>query len=175
MPPFRRKNTTSITKNFTLEELTHSDTAVHMGLRNMMPIDARYVAWKLCEEILQPLRDSIKMPIKINSGYRCPTLNRIIGSNESSQHIYSHQRGSAADIVTHRTTVRYLAQRVMDLGLPFDQMILEYTKTSTSGGWLHLSHCGAEATPRYQILAKETGLPYILINKNRNGYGLKFR
>jgi zinc D-Ala-D-Ala carboxypeptidase len=49
----------------------------------------------LCINILQPLRDALGTPLKINSGYRCPSLNKTIGVATNSQHM----TGQAADVI----------------------------------------------------------------------------
>lgn len=48
----------------------------------------------LCVNVLEPLRAEINHPIILNSGYRCPRLNSMVGGTLNSQHQY----GQAADI-----------------------------------------------------------------------------
>ena len=49
---------------------------------------------KLCKEVLQPIRDSLELPVRVTSGYRCEKLNKAIGGSSRSQHV----KGEAADI-----------------------------------------------------------------------------
>ena len=85
---------TQLTKNFTLEEMTYSDTAVNKNIKNI-PNNEQIKALKyLCEEVLQPVRDILGVSIKVNSGFRSPELNKAIGGAVTSQ----HQKGEAADI-----------------------------------------------------------------------------
>lgn len=85
-----------IAKNFTLEELIATDT----GISNVP--DLREVV-NLCygvHNILQPMRDSLGIPIIINSGFRCQRVNDKVGGVWNSQHLL----GQAVDIkVTHET------------------------------------------------------------------------
>lgn len=79
-----------LTKNFSLEELCETST----GIPNVPFSFAIENLRKLCENILQPLRDAIGESIHINSGYRNPLVNKAVkGSNTSA-----HMRGTAADI-----------------------------------------------------------------------------
>ena len=78
-------------------------------------------------EVLQPLRDALGEPMEVNSGYRCPELNRLVGGTSTSQHL----KGEAADIASDNP--RALAQLAYDLGLPYDQMIVYPT-------FVHFSH-----------------------------------
>lgn len=76
-----------LTKNFTLDEFDSSDGAV-------MPSDVAKNVKELAEN-LQVLRDYVKKPIKINSGYRSPAWNKAVGGVSDSQHL----KGKASDIV----------------------------------------------------------------------------
>jgi len=65
----------NLSANFTLKELTKSDTATRLGIDNT-PDEAVIESLRLlCENILQPVRDHFGKPVKISSGYRSPELN----------------------------------------------------------------------------------------------------
>ena len=82
--------------------------------------------------ILDPLRIFYGFPIHISSGFRCPTLNRAVGGVANSQHL----RGEAADIDTGSIAAnRKLAKMIVDMNLPFDQLIDE-----SNYAWVHVSH-----------------------------------
>lgn len=118
----------NITKNFTFAEFEASPTAKEMDIRNVITsFEVRDAIVALCKEVLQPLRDAWGKPLHINSGYRCPELNTLVGGVPSSQHV----KGEAADIACTKP-VR-LAQLAYDLQLPFDQLILYPT-------FVHISH-----------------------------------
>ncbi|HNW54843.1 MAG TPA: D-Ala-D-Ala carboxypeptidase family metallohydrolase [Bacteroidales bacterium] len=85
----------------------------------------------LCINILQPLRDSLGTPVKVNSGYRCPSLNKAIKGSLTSQHM----TGQAADIIDLTNGNEYLFKKIKELNLPFDQMIDEF-----GFRWVHVSY-----------------------------------
>lgn len=92
-----------LTKNFNTEEFQSHDGAV-------MPLFARRNIQELANN-LQVLRDELKEPIHINSGYRSPEHNRRIGGVPNSQ----HTKGKAADIVVKSKTPKQLAKTIMKL------------------------------------------------------------
>lgn len=127
----------NLSTHFTLDELTHSDTAKREGIPNR-PTDAEIGALQaLCERILEPLRAAIGGAIKINSGYRGPQLNARIKGAKKSQHLI----GQAADIQAPGLTVVRLFKTIIQLGLPFDQVI--YEAKSPTSMWVHVSHSAA--------------------------------
>ena len=81
-------------KYFTLSELTHSDTAVSLGIDNTIPKECVAKIEHLVHCVLDPLREHWGSPIYITSGYRCPELNEEVGGVEGSYHM----DGCAADI-----------------------------------------------------------------------------
>lgn len=82
-----------LTTNFTLAELTYSSTAERYKIDNT-PSQFEYGKLKkLCEDVLQPIRNKWGDGIKITSGYRCPALNTKVKGSASSQHC----KGEAAD------------------------------------------------------------------------------
>ena len=83
-----------LSDNFTLAELTKSQTAERCGIDNSPDKEHVDNLQKLCDEILQPIRDYFKIPVVISSGYRSTELSKKIGSSSRSQHC----RGEAADL-----------------------------------------------------------------------------
>lgn len=79
-----------LSKNFTLEELTHTST----GISNIPSQKEINNLKKLCENILQPLRDAIGESIHINSGYRNSLVNKEVKGASTS----AHMLGTSADI-----------------------------------------------------------------------------
>lgn len=135
---------TQITENFTLEEFERSALADEYGVSNTVPTTVvRLSITALCECVLQPLRDTLELPIIISSGYRSKALNEAVGGVESSQ----HRKGEAADIkVTGMEPVEVarVAHDTPDIWAQVDQMILYPT-------FLHLSH-KRTGTQRQQLL-----------------------
>lgn len=122
-----------LTKSFYLEEFLDSQTAARYSFNEQFEPPAEVVSnlRLLCEEVLQPLRDQLKVPIKITSGYRCPRLNAAIGGASKSQHLTGH----AADIVCYKLGNKALFDAIIQSGLPFDQIIDEFSLR-----WVHVSY-----------------------------------
>lgn len=106
-----------ITLNFRYSEFTKSDTASRLHINNAIKDwDVRDNIKALVEDILQPLRDAWGGPLFINSGYRCPELNKAAGGVATSQHVF----GQACDVGC--TDPYALAKLVKKMRLDFDQM-----------------------------------------------------
>ena len=119
-------------KYFTIRELIRSETARRLGIDNTPPASAITALRALVANVLDPLREAWGGPIRVNSGYRCPELNKAVGGTPSSQ----HQRGEAADItVGSRSGNRRLLALIKRLELPVDQCIDE-----KGCRWIHVSH-----------------------------------
>lgn len=109
----------TISENFSYREFERSSVADHCGIANAITsFEVRDSIKALVENVLQPLRDAWGKPLKINSGYRCPELNRAVGGVDSSQHLL----GEAADVACGDPLE--LAGLAKKLNLPYDQMIL---------------------------------------------------
>ncbi len=127
----------NLTANFSLHELTKSDTALRMGLDNTPgPVETEYLKI-LAERVLQPIRDHFQKGVKVNSGYRSPETNASVnGSSKTSDHC----KGQAADIEIPGVPNAELAQWIMD-NLDYTQLILEfYTPGIPDSGWVHVSY-----------------------------------
>ena len=118
-----------LSEHFSLEELTRSETAARKGIDNTPPPDAVVALRMLATQVLEPLREAYGKPITVNSGYRSPELNRVVGGVPSSQ----HTRGEAADLSAGSVEENGI---LFDLakGLSFDQLIWE-----NGGAWVHVS------------------------------------
>mgnify|MGYP002708373798 CR=1 FL=1 len=81
-------------KYFTIEELTRSDTATTRGLDNTPTPEIKANLERLVDKVLDPLREKYGKPITVNSGYRCPELNKAVGGSKTSDHV----KGFAADL-----------------------------------------------------------------------------
>lgn len=118
-------------KHFSFQEFERSETAYRHGIDNTAPEEARRNIAVLVDRVLDPLREAWGKPLTVTSGYRCPELNRIVGGARTSHHL----RGMAADISTgNRVENRRLFQLVLDLKLPFTQLIDE-----KNFAWVHIS------------------------------------
>ena len=129
-----------ITKHFTLEELTRSDTAVRFGIDNEPGSEETENLVRVCDMILEPVRHRYDTPILPSSGYRCLELNRKIGSSDKSQ----HTKGQAVDFEVKGVPNMEVASWIMD-NLDYDQLILEFYKEGQpNSGWIHCSYVGNE-------------------------------
>jgi zinc D-Ala-D-Ala carboxypeptidase len=135
----------NLTRNFTLSELTKSDTAIRKGINNNPSAEQIEKLKSLCENILQPVRDHFGR-VKITSGFRSVELCMAIGSSANSQ----HAKAEAADFECPGVDNAELADWIKR-ELPYDQLILEfYTPGEPNSGWIHCSY--TEGTPRASFL-----------------------
>ena len=123
-----------LSEHFKLAEFERSDVARQLQIDNRVPAELIPSLRTLCREVLEPLRQHVGKPIRINSGYRCPALN---GSEQvQGQANSQHLKGEAADI--HLDSVaegRDWFKWLMD-NTNVDQLIWE-RKGSTC--WIHVS------------------------------------
>ena len=127
----------NITEHFSMKELTNSQTAIKNGIPNI-PKDPQVVAnlTLLCEKVLEPLREGMKCPIRISSGYRSPELNKLIGGAKASQ----HNIGEAVDIDLDDKNAEVFSYIVNNLD--FDQIIWEFGDDKNPN-WVHVSYKAA--------------------------------
>ena len=135
----------NLSRNFSLQELIKSDTAIRKGIDNNPNADQVEKLKRLCENILQPVRDHFGR-VKITSGYRSPELCVAIGSSVNSQ----HAKAEAADFEVIGVDNAEVADWVYTNCRP-DQLILEfYTPGEPNSGWIHASW--VEFNPRVEYL-----------------------
>ena len=126
----------NLSANFTLKELTKSDTATRLGLDNTPDDEALENLKTLCEKVLQPVREHYGKSVTVNSDYRSPESNAAVGGSKTSDHC----KGMAADIEIVGVANADLAQWIMD-NLEYTQLILEfYTPGIPDSGWVHVSY-----------------------------------
>ena len=123
-----------LSQNFTLNELTYSDTASRLGIKNLPTQEVIQNLGALVQNVLQPLRDMLGKPITITSGFRNKLLNQKVGGASNSQHLF----GQAADIIVYGMKVEDLYNYIKNSNLIYDQLILEETKNNK---WVHISYC----------------------------------
>ena len=82
-----------LSENFSLKELTSSQTAERKGISNNPSEDHMNNLKELCVNVLQKVRDHYGKVVSVSSGYRSPELCVSIGSSVNSQ----HAKGQAAD------------------------------------------------------------------------------
>ena len=131
----------NISKHISYREGIRSTTADRLGIDNK-PGQVELVNMEIiAERIFEPLREWVGGPIRINSFYRSPELNKAIGGSKRSQHI----EGRAMDIddtYGHKTNAEmfnYIKQN-----LDFDQMIWEFG-TDDNPNWVHVSYVSEDS------------------------------
>jgi len=123
-----------MTPHFTLEELTHSDTATARGIDNTLPGELLPSVQGVAE-MLERIRAALNVPISISSGYRCPALNKAVGGAKTSDHLAALAADFTAPKFGSPTEVaRLLAPLVDALGI--GQVILEGVRGKQ---WVHVS------------------------------------
>jgi len=128
-----------LTKHFTIEEMTQSETAARRGIDNSLPPELTPNILTLCETLENIRKILDNRSIIITSGYRCPELNKCIGGSIMS----SHMQGLAADFICPSYGSPYRICQALAPIVEFDQLIQEF------GRWVHI---GLSEIPRQQIL-----------------------
>ncbi len=138
---------------FSWAELTVSSAAARLGLDNTPTPEAAQAMQALVSNVLDPLRTGLGRPVRVTSGYRAPPVNKAVGGAESSQHM----SGEAADIKVDGVAAEALATAIIQLGLPFDQLIWYAPER---GGHVHVSFTNKRPNRR-QTLHAPVGGGYI--------------
>ena len=142
-----------LTENFSLIELTKSQTAERKGIDNTPSPTHQENLKSLCVNVLQPVRDHFSRVVSISSGYRSEELCLAIGSKTTSQ----HAKGEAADFEIFGISNKELANYV-HFNLNYDQLILEYWKEEDpNSGWVHCSFSEGNNRRQYLRAYKENG------------------
>jgi hypothetical protein len=129
-----------ISKHISYKEGVHSNTATRKGIDNTPNTEQLDNMELVAEEVFEPLRAYVGGPIKINSFFRCPKLNRAIGGSSKSQHC----EGQAIDIddtfgrCTNAEMYHFIKEH-----LDFDQMIWEFGDDDNPD-WVHVSYVSPE-------------------------------
>lgn len=118
----------NLSPNFTLEEMTASETASRHGVDNIPDNDALMNLRRLAL-FLEEVRKVVGMPLHINSAYRSPEANKLVNGKSTSQHC----KGAAADIKVKGMTPDQVVKAIIAAKLPYDQVIREFDS------WTHVS------------------------------------
>jgi hypothetical protein len=125
-----------ISKHISYKEGVYSNTATRRGIDNTPSAEQKANMEKIAQNIFEPLRQWVGGPIKINSFFRCPELNKAIGGSSKSQHC----KGQAIDIddtfgvVSNADMYAWIKNH-----LDFDQMIWEFGDDNNPN-WVHVSY-----------------------------------
>ena len=120
-----------VTADFHLSEFVVSDTAARLGIDNTPPAFVLATLRNVLIPAMQAVRDLLKTPVIIKSGYRCPELNAAVRGASSSDHLTGHAANFVSPAFGQPSAVcAFLVDRMPDVH--FDQLIME-------GGWVHIS------------------------------------
>ena len=131
---------THLSKHFTLDELTVTD---HREFDNS-PTHTEISNLQRLAQLLEQVKNTLGgKPVMINSAFRSKQVNDAVGSSDKSQ----HRHGCAADFRVPGMTPDEVVRAVIAAGLPFDQIISEYSR------WTHISVTNVDGTePRSSTL-----------------------
>jgi zinc D-Ala-D-Ala carboxypeptidase len=144
-----------LSKHLSRAEFERSDAATNYGINNSMNSGQLAKAMALAINCFEPIREHLAKPIRVNSGYRSPAVNKRIGGALTSQ----HSLGEAIDLDLHD---RDLFEWIID-NVEYDQLIYE-AGNDTEAAWFHISY--REGHNRKQVLrmikkgGKSTYIPY---------------
>lgn len=142
-----------LSKNFPLDDMLESPLARRYNVKEQFtpPQEIINNLKELCEKVLQPIRDKVKAPIIITSGYRCPRVNKLAKGSETSQHM----KGEGVDIyctkISNKNLYNIIVKMMKENNLPVDQLIWEYG-TKDNPAWVHVSYTSSRQ-PRKQIFS----------------------
>jgi zinc D-Ala-D-Ala carboxypeptidase len=145
-----------LTNNFSLAEMCKSETALRQNIDNTPDDEVTANLKRLCEEVLQPVRDHYGKGVKVNSGYRSLAVNAAVGGVQGAKPS-DHTRGMAADIEIPGVPNHELALFIQD-NLNYTQLILEfYTIGVPDSGWVHVSYNPADLKKQELTAVKKDG------------------
>ena len=140
-----------LSPHFSREEFEASPTASRKGLKNRMSAAQVLTARALLAACVEPVR-AVTGALVTNSGFRSGPVNAAVGGSPTSE----HTKGGAIDVETAALvgqgglSTTELFDLVRLLGVPFDQLILEYPTKDPRGGWVHIGYRGTKS--RGQVL-----------------------
>ena len=142
-----------ISDHVSYKEAIRSNTAKRRGIDNTPTAMHRVQMMNIANEVFEPLREWVGGPIKINSFYRSPKLNKAIGGSTKSQHCH----GQAMDIddTFGKKSNAQMYGWIKD-NLDFDQMIWEFGDDDNPD-WVHVSYVGEGNRNRCLKAYKEMG------------------
>tara|TARA_R110001632_G_scaffold62555_1_gene150215 strand:- start:85 stop:540 length:456 start_codon:yes stop_codon:yes gene_type:complete len=143
-----------ISGHISYKEGVYSRTAIRLNINNKPNDNQMQNMCLIAEEVFEPLRVWVGGPIKINSFFRSPKLNKAIGGSTKSQHCH----GQAIDLddtfgrATNAEMYEFIKKH-----LDFDQMIWEFGNDENPD-WVHVSYVSEDKNRNRCLKAyKENG------------------
>lgn len=147
-----------LSKYFSLEEFTRSDTARKLGLDNTPTPEHIKNLSDMCINLLDPIREAWGSPIVITSGYRGYKLNNAVGGSATSAHCF----GLAGDTYPANGEIAkykaFVPQFLKQSGCKYDQWINEKNKKGDE--WGHIGYKDRKGRQRGQNLITTDGKKY---------------
>lgn len=130
---------------FTIKELCNSSTAKKYGIDNT-PSNTIISHLNILISFLNGVREAWGSAIWVNSGYRCPRLNKLVGGSTTSAHL----NGYAADLWPGNGKINEFKKFMVNYckNRKFDQLLLE---SSGNAQWVHIGLYSNSGKQRCQI------------------------
>lgn len=163
-----------LTPHFALLEMTESRTAKKHGIKNIPSAEAVGNLKKLCKGTMEPLRETLDLPIIITSGFRSETLNKILAhSARKSQHLTGsacdfyvgwsqnlNGRGQSGDMPSARQRlIKAFRLIITEDAIDYDQLIIYPS-------FIHVSYVSREAN-RHSIMKAEGNGKYKALTREQ--------
>ena len=133
----------NLSEHFTLDEMIFSSTAQRLNIDNSPPLEV-ITHLTVAAIGMEKVRTLLANPIRVNSGYRCPELNKAVGGSKTS----AHMTGYAVDFVCQKFgSPIQVVKAIAGSSIVFDQCIQE-------GSWVHISF---DPRARRQLLTAHFG------------------
>ena len=151
-----------LSTHFSLAEFTRSQAATRAGLSNQ-PTSLIVIAnLRRTAALLEQVRTVLGgKPVFVDSGYRSPKVNGLVGGSANS----AHCDGRAVDFICPEFgTPKQICVAILQAGLVFDQLIYEGTWVHVAVPWTgsgrpfdKLRANGFEGKPRGEVLTAVFG------------------
>jgi zinc D-Ala-D-Ala carboxypeptidase len=152
-----------ITKHFYEKEISSSDTAKRLGIKNKPNLDQFRNALRLAREVLEPTRKELKKPMFVSSWFRSPALNNAVGGSSSSLHL----QANAVDVTTFGDNGD-IWKALLRSGAPFTELIIEFN-TLDNPKWVHIGYNGRNERKILRAENINGAITYRRLNENDLG------
>lgn len=156
MPDLDSAPPQQLSPHLTWAEFTATQHREFLEQQEHPPAEIIANALRFAAEVFEPARQVLGVPIRLNSGYRCPALNAAIGGSPTS----AHKNGLAADCCPLGLDLVAAYRRLAESKVPFDQLIFEF------GRWIHLGAARPGRMARRETLMIFTAGNYEPFNPN---------
>ena len=122
--------------NFKAREFYKSDTAIRENINNTPKEQSTLRNLMVTADKMQEIREILKTPVTITSGFRCEELNNLIGGAKKSYHLF----GSACDFIVGDLDPIEIANKLRDSKISCDQVIASYKWSSKRNDFIRWVH-----------------------------------